>query len=80
MKTRVLSLSLALVLCLGLFTLPAGAVGTTVTVTEVVPCGKYDYIDYYSETRGFPEGMVVVKRNDKYGFVDRTDKPYDPAN
>ena len=72
MKKRILSLALALALCLGL-TVPALAAD----YTEVVPC-KYD------DVRNFSEGLAAVCVGDpydggKWGFIDKTGKEVIPC-
>jgi len=73
MKKRVLSLILALALCLGL-TVPALA--AEYTVTQAVPC-KYD------DARGFSEGLAAVNTGGlyegKWGFIDKTGKEVVPC-
>ncbi len=64
---RILSLALALVLCLGL--LPIAAMAAT--VTEVVPC-KYDDVE------DFVEGLAAVKLDGKWGYIDTTGREVIP--
>lgn len=73
-KRKLLSLILAMVLACAL--LPtAGA--AEYTVTEVVPLGKYDYVENFSE------GLAVVCIGDystgKYGYIDATGKEVIPC-
>lgn len=68
MRKRLLSLALALALCLGL-TIPALAAD----YTEVVPC-KYD------GAMDFSEGLAAVcDENYKWGFIDKTGKEVVPC-
>lgn len=60
MRKKLLSLALALVMCLGL-AVPALAAG----YTEVIPC-KYD------EVWSFSEGLAVVELDGKWGYIDKT--------
>ncbi len=73
MKKKILSLFLALTLCLGL-TVPALAAEGA--LTEVIPC-KYD------DAGSFSEGMAVVGIGDweicKYGYIDTTGKEVVPC-
>ncbi len=70
MKKKVLSLFLALGLCLGL--LPTAAMAAEYTVTEVVPC-KYDSVGNFSE------GLAAVNLDGKWGFIDKTGKEVIPC-
>ena len=62
MKKKLLSLALALILCMGL-TVPALAA----TATEAIPC-QYDYVWPFSE------GLARVSLNKKQGYIDKTGK------
>jgi len=68
MKRSILSLALALALCLGL--LPTVALAAS--YTEAVPC-QYDY------ALPFSEGLAEVLKDDKYGFIDKTGKEVIPC-
>ncbi len=70
MRKRLLSLALALTLCAGLFTVPAGAAG--VSVTEAVPCR-------YEDAKDCAEGMAAVKLNGKWGYIDKTGQEVVPC-
>ena len=73
MRKKLLSLALALVMCLGL-TVPALA--AEYTVTEVVSC-KYDWVGDFSE------GLAAVRtggaKTGKWGFIDKTGKEVIPC-
>ena len=68
MRKKLVSLTLALALCLGL-TIPALAA----SYTEVVPC-KYDWV------QDFSEGLAMVRdENYKWGYIDKTGKEVVPC-
>ncbi len=69
MKKRILTLTLALLLCLGLAA-PALAAGKT--VTEAVPC-RYDAVNYFSE------GLAAVELDGKWGYIDKTGREVVPC-
>lgn len=72
MRKRILSLALALVMCLGLLSTVALAAGST----ETIPC-QFDYV------RPFSEGLAAVRMGDyetgKWGFIDTTGKEVVPC-
>ena len=78
MRKKMLSLALALVLCLGLMTIPAMAAG----YTEVVPC-KYEEVGDFSE--GLASVAIQVGTDAKgnaivrWGFIDKTGKEVIPC-
>ena len=69
MKKRVLSLVLALALCLGL-TVPAMAAEKA--AKEVIPCE-------FSDAGWFHEGLAWVEVDGKYGYIDKTGELVIPA-
>lgn len=68
MKKKLLSLALALALCLGL-TVPAFA--AELKVVESISCKYY-------QAGAFSEGLAAVQMNNKWGFVDKTGKEVIP--
>ena len=69
MRKRISAFFMALVLCLGL-AVPALAEETG--FTEVIPC-QYDDADFFSE------GLAPVKKDGKWGYIDKTGKEVVPC-
>ena len=63
MKRKLLSLALALVMCLGL--LPMSALAADITCTEVTPL-------VYDKADNFTGGLAAVKRDGKWSLIDKT--------
>ena len=83
MKKKLLSLALALALCLGL-TVPAFAAEVKITQVPAPTVEGYEGKEY-TVVGGFHDGLAAFMFNGKVGFIDRTGKvvippEYDSAN